>query len=1081
MPLDVARTRQLLKNFDFDILFIQELGWDHHDQHIDITLDGETYALAAIAEKRGMVAFEYTTRSRLSLPDYQTRRKIERQLTKAVHEHLIIFVDKDRTTQIWQWVKREQGKPTACREQAYYSDQTGEALIQKLQHLVFTLEDEENLLTVVDVSRRARQAFDVDRVTKRFYDRFKAEQGIFHKFISGIPDDEMQQWYVCVTLNRLMFVYFIQKKGFLDNDIDCLRNKLEESKRRGKDRYYKDFLCPLFFEGFAKKDHERSDAVNKLLGQVPYLNGGIFQKHEIETRYGKSIEIPDKAFDRIFDFFDAYQWHLDERPLRADNEINPDVLGYIFEKYINQKQMGAYYTKEDITEYISKNTVIPFLFDAARKKCKIAFEGEQSVWQLLQADPDRYIYDVMKKGAELPLPEEIAAGLSDVSKRTEWNRPALPEYALPTEIWREVVARRKRYEEVHAKLTNCEIRDINDFITYNLNIRQFAQDVIENCEGPELLRAFWRTIVGRIPEKSNENFEHGITILDPTCGSGAFLFAALNILEPLYEACLERMEAFIEELDRSDEKHQPGKFSDFRRLLEQVEKHHNRRYFIFKSIVVNNLFGMDIMEEAVEICKLRLFLKLVAQVEMDSSKPNFGIEPLPDIDFNIRAGNTLVGFVSLDEVKQAMEGDMVKQLSLPTIEERAVVCDRAFNRFRQQQTELGGEITGKDKQDLRDGLKALEDELNPYIASDKPLHWCIEFYGIMKSGGFDVVIGNPPYVAYSKVANEYTIRSYKTESCGNLYAFVMERSMQLLKEGSRFGMIVPVSSISGEGYRPLMEFFLDRAAWVSSYSNRPGKLFHGVEQRLTIFIVTNAPGQVFTTAYQHWYKSEREHLFDRLSYIPSTIWSHTGMPIKSGCMEAETVFSRLMEQSNRPLVLLVGSGNFGFWYHDGPTYWVRALAFKPNTSNRSERSNHYHLVRVKSKAEARVFAAVMSSSTFYFFFKMTSNCRDLGNKEWSLFPFGEPTSETVTELAHQGERLEKRLQATTKRRGRNYPSGFVEYEEYYPAAAKSVIDEVDRVLAQHYEFTNEELYFIINYDIKYRMGRESQEQEGEGE
>ena len=68
---------------------------------------------------------------------------------------------------------------------------------------------------------------------------------------------------------------------------------------------------------------------------------------------------------RLFAFFDHYHWHLDERPLRADNEINPDVLGYIFEKYINQKQMGAYYTKEDITEYIGKNTIIPFLFDQA--------------------------------------------------------------------------------------------------------------------------------------------------------------------------------------------------------------------------------------------------------------------------------------------------------------------------------------------------------------------------------------------------------------------------------------------------------------------------------------------------------------------------------------------------------------------------------------------------------------------------------------------------------------------------------------------------------------------------------------------
>ena len=106
---------------------------------------------------------------------------------------------------------------------------------------------------------------------------------------------------------------------------------------------------------------------------MPYLNGGIFQRHQIEKSHGETIQIADAAFEELFDFFEAYQWHLDERPLRNDNEINPDVLGYIFEKYINQnekytsqKQMGAYYTKEDITEYISKNTVIPSLFDAAK-------------------------------------------------------------------------------------------------------------------------------------------------------------------------------------------------------------------------------------------------------------------------------------------------------------------------------------------------------------------------------------------------------------------------------------------------------------------------------------------------------------------------------------------------------------------------------------------------------------------------------------------------------------------------------------------------------------------------------------------
>lgn len=65
-----------------------------------------------------------------------------------------------------------------------------------------------------------------------------------------------------------------------------------------------------------------------MLGKVSYLNGGLFLKHQIEELHGKNIQISDAAFEKLFDFFDQYQWHLDERPLRADNEINPDVLGY---------------------------------------------------------------------------------------------------------------------------------------------------------------------------------------------------------------------------------------------------------------------------------------------------------------------------------------------------------------------------------------------------------------------------------------------------------------------------------------------------------------------------------------------------------------------------------------------------------------------------------------------------------------------------------------------------------------------------------------------------------------------------------
>ena len=387
--LNLRETRQYLKESDFENLFTQELGWNYYrTQPLNITVDETEYLLTAIAEKCGMVVFECPAPAKVSppdkgrgmpagihtvdfrgvsIPDYATRRKIQKQVAKSAHEHFIIYTDADKTTQIWQWVKREQGKPDACREHRYNRDEhSGESLIQKLRAITFSLEEEEQL-TLLDVTGRVETAFYAERVTKKFYDHFKREHTAFLKFLNGVPDEEMQKWYASVMLNRLMFIYFIQKKSFLDNNPNYLHAKLTESQAKGTNRYYKEFLCPLFFEGFAKPETERSREVKRLLGKVPYLNGGIFQKHQIETLHGESIEIPDKAFEQIFNFFEQYQWHLDDRQLKNDNEINPDVLGYIFEKYINQKQMGAYYTKEDITEYISKNTIIPFLFDKAKK------------------------------------------------------------------------------------------------------------------------------------------------------------------------------------------------------------------------------------------------------------------------------------------------------------------------------------------------------------------------------------------------------------------------------------------------------------------------------------------------------------------------------------------------------------------------------------------------------------------------------------------------------------------------------------------------------------------------------------------
>jgi len=1098
------RIRRAIQAFDFRRLFVEELGWDNFKgQPLRVEVGGETYTLTPVASKRGVGVFACAPNAEGGLPNYATRKKIDAEVVKLHREHIIVYTDKDDARQIWQWVRRGQGKPTAYREQPYAKGQSGERLAQSLAQLYVDLGEEESL-SLTEAAGRVQKAFDVDKVTKRFYDRFQKEHDTFLAAIEGIAAAEDRAWYASLTLNRLMFTYFIQSKRFLDGDPAYLRTKLAQTQARfGADQFYafyREFLLVFFHHGLGEHETTRPAVVRALIGSVPYLNGGLFELHEIE-RANPAIAIPDAAFTRIFDFFDEWNWQLDDRPDRPDNEINPDVLGFIFEKYINQKQMGAYYTKEDITGYIGKNTILPWLLEVARKDCAIAFAAEGEVWRLLRDDPDRYIYPAVRHGVDLTLPPEIAAGLADVAQRGGWNRPAADGFALPTETWREHVARRTRCLELRAKLAEGAITQVNDLITYNLDIVTFAQDVIERCEGPETLRAIWKALAS-------------VTVLDPTCGSGAFLFAALRLLEPLYETCLLRMTTFVAEFDRAGE---TRKAPDFREVLARMAEHPNRPYFIRKSIILNNLYGVDIMEEAVEIAKLRLFLALISQAETVGQ-----IEPLPDIDFNIRAGNTLVGFATLAEARRAVSGNILWFQQMPQIEQDAEELSRLFDRFREQQTTHGGRVTKEDKAALRAKLAALGDTLDRFLAADygidashltdpaeyaarlaawrashQPFHWFLEFYAIVHAhGGFDVIIGNPPYVEYSKVQKEYKVRGYTTESCGNLYALTLERSGQIQCQGGVVGMIVPMSLVCTSRMAELRKNMYQNypALWLDNYDTIPATLFTGIVQRNTIVIGFRNKGaisQLYTTRTQKWYTDLREHLFALVPYLPIAVDSPVSLVPKISDTLERSILAKVDAQ-RIPISAYTGAKSSAtFSYKRRWSYFLLFVDHiegiqMPDGSIREQQDNK--TLSLASDVDEYAIISVLSSDLFYLRYSSYSDFRHVNISDFDGFRFDYRgmTKATLERLERLGRQLMQSYTDHLEWRDCNYVGSIGECRVpfYRQAPSKPIIDEIDRVLAQHYGFTDEELDFIINYDIKYRMGAGGEadgDANGEGE
>lgn len=631
------------------------------------------------------------------------------------------------------------------------------------------LSHKKNQATIKDVE----SAFSVERLSKEFFTKYKAHYTAFADYLAASTykvttfsaDDKRIRDFVKVLLGRIVFLHFVQRKGWLgasdieftDGDKNFMLNYWKQS---GKDEsFYTAYLSSLFFGGL-NKEGRPGQAFTMPDGKkvcVPFLGGGLFEKDRNEPEL---ITFPPQLFDDLFNFFGEYNFTIDENdPFENEVGIDPEMLGHIFENLLeDNKDKGAFYTPKPIVKYMCQESLIQYLLTQLEQN-GVAEHGSEA-----QKDLEEKLGNFVKK-----------------------------------------------YEA-------------NALIDYD-----------------NLLA----------------NALHTIKVCDPAIGSGAFPMGILNEMVMLINVLHQASPDVVEQTWQMDN-WQPS----------TVKKH----------IIQNSIYGVDIEKGAVDIARLRFWLSLV----LDEEKPS----ALPSLDYKIVVGNSLVSKLGDDiiDIDWTLNQKSHELFGEELATQKKELLKKLIGHQRKFYTALGDkkELASKirnlkidllinqldlmiDKQniavepkpeDYRNKSKAkFTEAYNRYLQCmgwqqqivklkslkakpDIPLEffdWKLDFPEVMNEQvvvmvGFDVVIGNPPYVNFRDIKNSldksYYIRKFATaEYQSDLYILFIEKGYNILKRsGGQFAFIVPNSITNNLNNSKIRKYILDNSA-ISSIVNTPIGVF----------------------------------------------------------------------------------------------------------------------------------------------------------------------------------------------------------------------------------------------------------------
>jgi hypothetical protein len=727
---------------------------------------------------------------------------VERPIVNQILRHvspysLVIFADS--TNRHWHFVNvkydERAERRRVFRRIAVGPDERLHTAVQRIALLEIT----DEAISPLALQSKHDEAFDVEPVTKEFYETYKELFSWTRGLIQGKQGQRETHAFTQQLLNRLMFLYFVQKLYYeddgerhywLNNDPFYMKNLFELYKTSGrKDEFFSVWLEGLFFQAFRKQYgfqvFDLPKEVKNQYANMPWLNGGLFEKSEWDQM---GFEVPDMLFKRLYDeLLEHFNFTVrEDTPVDIEVAVDPVMLGHVYESLIAEEERGRsgiFYTQPTELYFMCRRALIEYL------------------------------------DGQVPLTtEEIIQLVLDVDTPDD-----LPDYD-PTAL----AAVRQRLDEVK--------------------------------------------------------------VVDPACGSGAFLVTMMNVIARLHELVAMRAGQKL------------------------------NAFNLKKKIMANNLYGVDIKKWACRVAELRLWLSLIVETQgHDLDTYNFPL--LPNLDYKIRQGDSLVQHIGERSLslrgkfstisrglaqkinrfirrkddyfdnrgdRKVMIADIERletEILRDVIDSKLQVVNRALGALESEaSTELSKQLSFLGEEPVQPGLfeetekarKERERRRNE-LAEEKArllearasvgkrqerdyFLWDIHFAEVFQErGGFDIVIANPPYVRQESIApqnllpeeitpktkreyKEQLIRSVQTlwgkqlkiDRRSDLYVYFYFHGLGLLRPGGVFCFITSNSWLDVGYGACLQRFLLERMKVKAIYDNLAKRSFAGSDVNTVI-------------------------------------------------------------------------------------------------------------------------------------------------------------------------------------------------------------------------------------------------------